>query len=124
MNCIYCQTRAGLLKRLCPDCAKLVDVANALPPSFGYRELLDSLMATGASTDKIEKFLMTDIDGRGSINDQITARMTNEVMAGLGQPSHMSSLDVKKVRQQIAEGKPPSLVDQEVVNYNQLPHKK
>lgn len=110
MNCIYCQTRAGLFKRLCSDCSKLVDIVNALPPSFGYRELLDSLLATGVSTEKIEKFLDRDADGQGSLNDQITARMTNEVMAGLGQPSHMTGPDVKKVRQQIAEGKPPSLI--------------
>lgn len=123
MRCVYCQTKAGFFKRFCPDCAKLIAVVKGLPPSFGYRELLDSLLATGISPEKVEKFLDTDLDGTGSINDQITARMTNEVMAGLGQPSHMTARDVKKVKDDIAAGKSPSKVDEEVTDYNQLPHK-
>ena len=82
------------------------------------------MMATGASNQKIEAFLETDVTGTGSVRNHITARMTNEVMAGLGQPSHMKGEDVKKVREQIAEGKSPSLTDQEVVDYEQLKDKK
>ena len=123
MRCLYCQTKAGFFKRLCPDCLRLVAVVRGLPPSFGYRELLDRLLETGVTTEKIERFLDTDTDGSGSVNDQITARMTNEVMAGLGQPSHMAAPEVKKVREDISRGKAPSSTDQEVVNYSQLPHK-
>lgn len=123
MKCIYCQEKAGFFKRICPDCLKLVALLKEAPSSFGYRELLDHLLATDVPTEKIEKFLDSDVDGQGSINDQITARMTNEVMASLGQPSHMTATDVKKVRQDIAEGKSPSKVDQEVTDYSQLPHK-
>ena len=113
MKCVYCQTRAGLLKKICSDCNKLITALNAAPPSFGYRELLDTLIATGALHTKIEKFLDADLDGQGTINDRITARMTNEVMAGLGQPSSMTGKDVKKVRQDIVEGRAPSLTDHE-----------
>lgn len=123
MKCLYCQSKAGFFKRICPDCLKLVEVVKALPPSFGYRELLDQLLAVHVPTEKIEKFLDTDVDGSGSVNDQITARMTNEVMAGLGQPSHMTARDVKKVRGEITQGKAPSQTDGEVTDYHQLPHK-
>lgn len=123
MKCIYCQSRSGFFKKICPDCLKLVEVVKDLPPSFGYRELLDRLLAAHVPQERIEKFLDTDVDGGGSINDQITARMTNEVMAGLGQPSHMTAVDVKKVKEDIASGKSPSAVDQEVTDYSQLPHK-
>ncbi len=123
MKCIYCQEKAGFFKRICPDCTKLVALLKAAPPSFGYRELLDKLLATDVPPQKIEKFLDTDVDGQGSINDQITARMTNEVMGALGQPTHMLASDVKKVREDIATGKAPSKTDQEVTDYKQLPHK-
>jgi hypothetical protein len=118
MKCIYCQTKAGFFKRLCADCAKLVETVNNLPTSFGYRDLLDALLGTGVGAVKIERFLDRDLDGSGSVNDQVTARMTNEVMAGLGQPSHMSGTDVKKVREDIAAGRAPSLTDQEVVHHH------
>ncbi len=113
MRCIYCQERAGFFKRFCRDCAKLVEIIKKSPSSFGYRELLDQLLATDVPSKKIENFLDTDIDGTGSLNDQITARMTNQVMTSLGQPSQMTSKDVKQVRQDIKEGRAPSLVDKE-----------
>ena len=123
MKCVYCQERAGFFKKLCPDCRRLVEALGALPPSSGYREILDTLLATEVPTAKIESFLDKDLDDRGSINDQLTARMTNQVMGSLGQPSQMTSVDVKKVRQEIAEGRAPSQVDAEVTDYKQLPHK-
>lgn len=123
MHCVYCQAKAGFLKRTCPDCIKLVDAFNQLPPSFGFRQLLDTLMATGVANEKIDSFLERDIDGSGSIQEHVTARMTNEVMGALGQPSQMKGKDVKKVKQMMTEGKSPSATDQEVVDYHQLPHK-
>lgn len=123
MKCIYCRDRAGLFKRICRDCSRLVDVLQKASASFGYRELLDALLATEVDGEKIERFLDTDVDGTGSINDQVTARMTNQIMGSLGQPSHMTAPDVKKVRQDIVEGKAPSKMDGEVTDYSQLPRK-
>lgn len=108
MKCAYCGDRAGLLKRTCSDCLKLVHVFETAPQSFGYREMLQQLIATGVPHEKIEKFIDSDTDGHGTINDQITARMTNEIMSSLGQPSTMKGQDVKKVREDIASGNPPS----------------
>lgn len=113
MKCIYCQEKAGFFKRFCHDCSKLVAIIKRAPSSFGYRELLDQLLATDVPSEKIEKFLDTDSDGTGSLNDQITARMTNQVMTSLGQPSQMTSRDVKQVRKDILEGRAPSLTDKE-----------
>lgn len=125
MKCAYCQDKAGFFKRICPDCNRLVDTVSSLHAqgTFGYRELLDTLLATGIDGAKIEKFLDADVEGRGSVNDLITARMTNQIMESLGQPSQMKGTDVKKVRQDIAEGKAPSKVDQEVTDYHQLKNK-
>lgn len=130
MKCVYCQERAGFFRRVCRDCDRLVDTVRSIHSQpgreggFGYREFLDTLIATGIDGRKIEKFLDADVDGRGSVNDQITARMTNQIMESLGTPSQMTGKDVKQVRKDIAEGRAPSLVDQEVVDYSQLPGKK
>jgi hypothetical protein len=129
VKCVYCQERAGFFKRVCKDCDRLVDTVKEIhgqaerEGGFGYRELLDTLIATGVDHAKIEKFLDADVDGRGSVNDQITARMTNQIMESMGQPSQMSGKDVKKVRKDIAEGKAPSQTDAEVVDYSQLKNK-
>jgi hypothetical protein len=129
MKCVYCRERAGFFKRICRDCDKLVETVRSVHSQadreggFGYRELLDTLLATGVDGAKIEKFLDADVDGRGSVNDQITARMTNQIMESLGQPSQMKGTDVKKVRQDIAEGRAPSKTDTEVTDYSQLPNK-
>jgi hypothetical protein len=123
MKCVYCQTKAGFFKRICRDCDRLVDVTRSLENAFGYRQLLDTLLETKIDPQKIEKYLDADIDGRGSINDQITARMTNQIMHSLGTPSQLSGKDVLKVRHDIAEGRAPSLTDGEVTDYSQLPNK-
>ena len=112
------------MKRVCRDCDRLVETTRSLDQNaFGYRELLDNLLATGVDPKKIEKYLDADVDGRGSVNDQITARMTNQVMESLGTPSQMSGKDVTKVRDDIAHGRAPSLTDCEVTDYSQLPQK-
>ena len=117
MRCFYCQEKAGFLKKVCPDCSKLIHAFESLPETYGYSQLLDQLLATEVPTEKIERFLDTDINGKGTLNDQITARMTNEVMAGLGQPSHMTGKAVKEVRKDIAEGRPPSLIDKDLLHH-------
>ena len=123
MKCVYCQLKAGFFKRICSDCNRLVETVQKMPPSFGYREFLDTLLETGINPEKIDKFIDADVDGRGSVNDHITARMTNQIMESLGTPTQMASTDVKKVRNDIAEGRAPSLVDQDVTEHSQLPHK-
>ncbi|HEX5037572.1 MAG TPA: hypothetical protein VFX30_10475 [bacterium] len=126
MKCAYCEEKAGFFKRVCKDCDRLVETVKEIhgraerEGGFGYRDLLDTLIATGIDHAKIEKFLDADVDGRGSVNDQITARMTNQIMESMGQPSQMTGKDVKKVRKDIAEGKAPSQTDAEVVDYSQL----
>lgn len=120
MKCVYCRESAGLFRNLCKQCRKLVDVMKNAPKSFGYREMLERLMDTDVPNEKIEKFLDTDVDGRGSLNDQLTARMTNEVMTSLGQPSHMTGDDVKKVKKDIAEGRAPSVTDHDVTSHGDV----
>lgn len=120
MKCIFCHDKAGFFRRICADCIYLGQAVQGLQPSFGFRELLDVLLATGVSQDKIEKFLEADPYHEGSLRNQVTARMTNEVMAGLGIPSDMDYKGVAQVRKDLAEGKLPSFAEQEVSDITQL----
>ena len=91
-----------------------------LPTSFSFNDLLNVLMATGSNQEKIEKFLEADPYHEGSLRNQVTARMTNEVMQGLGQPSDMDAKKVRQVRDDIAAGRLPSFAEQEVADIHQL----
>jgi len=120
MKCLFCDDKAGFLKRICPDCIKMGQSIAGLRPHFSYSELLDALIHTGVTQEKIEKFLEADPYHEGSFRNQVTARMTNEVMAGLGIPSDMDAKKVSQVRDDIAAGKLPSFEEQEVADIHRL----
>ena len=102
--CVYCQERASFFSRVCRECRRLIAAVKELGDSYGYRTLLETLEATGVSPAKIEKFLDTDLDQTGSFNQKVTARMTNELMEALGQPSQMSAADVRTIEERIQRG--------------------
>ena len=54
---------------------------------------------TGVVGDSIEKFLEADPYGQGSIRDQITADMTNDLMRALGNDTRQTAADVKRIRE-------------------------
>ena len=120
MKCIFCHERAGFFKRICLGCIKMGQAVQGLPPSFSFNDLLNAMMEPGATQEKIEKFLEADPYHEGSLRNQVTARMTNEVMAGLGIPSDMDYQGVAQVRKDLAEGKLPSFAEQEVSDITQL----
>ncbi len=78
----------------------MLDAIGGLGPSFSFRDMLDALMATQASNEKIEKFLESDIKGQGSIRDLITARMTNELARTVGQPTDTDADKVRRIREE------------------------
>lgn len=99
-KCLYCQAKAGWFKPVCKDCQSMLDTIGRLGPSFSFRDMLDALMATSASNEKIEKFLEADIKGQGSIRDLITARMTNELARTVGQPTDTDAEKVRRIREE------------------------
>jgi hypothetical protein len=68
----------------------------------GYGEFLDGLEQTGVAKEKIMVFLKADPDGSGSIQDQVTAEMTTELMKIMGIPGQQTSQEVKRIRDTIA----------------------
>lgn len=118
-HCVYCQERSGFFSQVCRDCRKLIAAVKALGDSYGYRALLDSLMATAVSTEKIQQFLDADPDGSGSLNDRVTARMTNELMGALGQASDLKAEDVRAVKERVEHGE-SYLEEPDITHHSQL----
>jgi len=69
----------------------------------GYGEFLDGLEATGVAKEKIWLFLKSDPDGKGSIQDQVTAEMTTQLMKVMGLGGQQTARDVKQIRESITK---------------------
>ncbi len=105
-RCRYCQEKTGWFKRSCGDCQEMLEALRQLPQGFSFRQLLDCLMATRASNEKIRLFLDTDWEGQGSLRDTMTAHMTNQLAKTMGQATDMVPQKVKMIRE--AETKNPT----------------
>lgn len=72
---------------------------------MGLSQLMDELIATGLPKPQIKHFLEADPHGNGSIMDQITAQLTNNLAEGMGVKSKdMTAQDVQKIKQSPATG--------------------
>jgi hypothetical protein len=87
-----------MFARVCADCKKLLTRVGELRGRVGYGEFLDGLERTGVAKEKIVKFLKADPDGRGSIQDQVTAEMTTELMKVMGIAGRQTTEEVKRIR--------------------------
>src|ERR1044071_547104 len=102
-TCIYCGESSGLLSRVCRDCKKLLTRVQELRGHVGFGEFLDGLEKTGVPKEKIVRFLTADPDGKGSIQDQVTAEMTTELMKVMGISGRQSADEVKRIRDTLAK---------------------
>ncbi len=97
-QCVYCGERSRLWARACADCKKLLARVEELRARVGYGEFLDGLEQTGVAKEKILVFLKADPDGTGSVQDQVTAEMTSELMKVMGIVGRQSAQEVKRIR--------------------------
>jgi hypothetical protein len=97
-RCAYCGDRSGLWVKICADCKKLLARLDELKGRVGYGEFLDELERTGVSKEKIVVFLKADPEGKGSVQDQVTAEMTSELMKVMGLKGSQSAENVKQIR--------------------------
>ena len=100
-RCIYCGDRSGFWSKICGDCTKLLARVDELRGRAGYGEFLDGLDETGVSREKIIVFLKADPEGKGSIQDKVTAEMTSELMQVMGLKGSQSAESVKQIRKSI-----------------------
>ena len=102
-RCLYCGERAGFWSCACRDCRKLLGRVKELRGRVGYGEFLDGLAETGVGKQKIMVFLKADPEGKGSIQDQVTAEMTSELMKVMGIQGTQTPEEVKRIRQIIGK---------------------
>ena len=67
----------------------------------GFGEFLDGLERTGVAKQKIMTFLKADPDGQGSVQDQVTAEMTTELMKVMGISGQQTAENVKRIRHSV-----------------------
>ena len=100
-QCVYCTDRAGLFGRVCADCKKLLARVQKLRGKVGFGQFLEGLEQTGVAKEKILTFLQADPDGKGSIQDQVTAEMTTELMNVMGISGRQTAQEVKRIRSSV-----------------------
>lgn len=86
---------------MCPDCQKLMGRVDELRGKVGFGEFLDGLEQTGVAKQKIMTFLKADPDGQGSVQDQVTAEMTTELMRVMGISGQQTTENVKRIRRSV-----------------------
>jgi hypothetical protein len=82
-----------------------LDRVSELRGKVGYGQFLEGLEQTGVDKEKILRFLKADPDGAGSIQDQVTAEMTTELMRVMGISGRQTAQEVKRIRDSV--GKEP-----------------
>jgi hypothetical protein len=97
-SCVYCGERAGFFGRTCADCKKLLARVGELRGKVSFGRFLDGLAETGVPKEKILVFLQANPDGAGSIQDQVTAQMTTELMKVMGISGEQTAEEVKRIR--------------------------
>jgi hypothetical protein len=100
-HCIYCGERVGFWSRMCADCKKLMACVEQLRGQVGYGEFLDGLERTGVAKEKIMVFLKANPEGKGSIQDQVTAEMTTELMKVMGISGQQTAQEVRRIRDSV-----------------------
>jgi hypothetical protein len=104
MRCMYCQTRAGIFRKVCSRCQHIVDTVEASAGSLGWTELIDIFANHGLTKAQVDRVLDAEIAGAPTLRDRLTSRMANELMRGLGMPGRQSPEDVRRVRLGVALG--------------------
>ena len=89
------------MSRICRECKTLMRRVEELRGHVGYGEFLDGLESTGIAKERIIAFLKADPDGKGSVQDQITAEMTTELMQIMGIAGRQTPQEVKRIRNSI-----------------------
>ncbi len=98
VRCIYCRRRAGIVRKVCPTCARVVTVFKQAAGRVGWTELVDQFANAGLDREQVDCVLDAEIGSQPTLRDQMTAEMANVLMRNLGMPGRQSAIDVQRVR--------------------------
>jgi hypothetical protein len=99
MRCAYCRARAGLIRRTCATCARVIEIVDKSAGGVGFQTLVDIFMAEGLTQKQADRVLDAHVGHGPTIRDRLTSQMTNALMRGLGMPGRQSPEDVMRVRE-------------------------
>ena len=104
MRCRYCHQWAGMVRRICPVCARIVRIIDQAGGDVGLVGLVDLFAAEGLKREQVDRVLDAQIDGSPTVRDRMTSELTNVLMRGLGMPGRQSPEDVRRVRHAMRAG--------------------
>jgi hypothetical protein len=99
MRCVYCRDRAGLLRRTCATCARVIEIVDKTAGQVGFQTLVDIFKSEGLTQAQVDCVLDAHLGKAPTIRDRLISQMTNALMRGLGMPGRQSPEDVMRVRQ-------------------------
>ena len=104
MRCVYCQKRAGLVRKVCGTCVRVVAVVERAGGEVGMAALVDLFVEEGLTREQVDIVLDAQVGADPTLRDQLTSNLTNALMRGLGMPGRQSPEDVKRVREAMKTG--------------------
>ena len=104
MRCRYCHDGAGLFRRICPACARVLEIVETAAGRVGWTELVDLFAEARLTRERVDCVLDAELDGQPTLRDRLTSRMANALMRNLGMPGRQSPEDVRRVRREMASG--------------------
>lgn len=105
MRCIYCRGRAGIFRKLCSTCGRVVEIFDLSAGRVGWTELVDRFASAGLDRAQVDRVLDAELGSQPTLRDRMTAEMANVLMRNLGMPGRQSAADVQRVRQASHYGK-------------------
>jgi hypothetical protein len=97
MRCQICAQRARWWRRRCDECSRLAAVF-AAHRGADMGTMMELFIASHEPPDKVERFLLADIDGGGAVRDQIAADMTNDLLRAFGHTAQQTPRQVERIR--------------------------
>lgn len=104
MRCFYCLGRAGMLRRVCSVCAKVIGIVEKSGGEVGLAGLVDIFAAEGLTREQVGRVLDAQVGDQPTLRDRLTSNMANSLMRGLGMPGRQTPEDVRRVRIAVASG--------------------
>ena len=104
MRCLYCDQKAGFLRKICPTCAKVIAVVERTEGKVGLAQMVDLFAAEGLTREQVDLVLDAEVEGQPTIRDRLTSYMANALMQGLGMPGRQTPVDVQRIRNTSAAG--------------------
>jgi hypothetical protein len=104
MRCLYCRNHAGILRRVCLTCGRVIAVVERAGGEVGLAQLVDAFAAEGLTKEQVDRVLDAQIGDNPTVRDRLTSNMANFLMRNLGMPGRQTPEDVRKVRLAAASG--------------------